>query len=101
MMVEAGFITALGVIWLICRVDAKKIAGHSTFWDIAISAFLAFIFIGTFAGMVTGVLAGVLVSLFLTSTRKFAGYKRLTFCRLPGEFVAKPRWVTHNPTFRK
>jgi hypothetical protein len=99
-MLEAGLITAVGIIWLLCRFDVKKVAGHAKFWDIAISAFLAFIFIGTFAGMVTGVLAGVIVSLFLTSIRKFAGYKTLTPCRKPGERVGKFRWVSHKPTFR-
>lgn len=99
-MVEAGIITALGIIWLICRFNVKRVAGHAGFWDIIISGFLVFIFIGTYAGMVTGALAGVIVSMFLTAIRKFAGYERLEIARLPDERVAKLRWVSHNPSFR-
>jgi hypothetical protein len=100
-MLEAGFLTAIGIIWLMCRFDLRKIAGYAAQVDITISAGLAFIFVGTYAGMVTGILAGVFVSLFLTIIRRAAGYKRLQMARLPGERVAKPRWVSYGPTFRK
>jgi len=97
-MIEAGFLTAIGIIWLLCRFRLKRIAGYAAFWDILISAGLATIFIGTFAGMVTGIFAGVIVSVFLTVIRKFAGYERLEIARLPNEKVGKPRWVSYPPT---
>ena len=92
-MIESGFITAVGIIWLLCRFDLKKIAGYAAAWDIAISAGMAALFIGTYAGMVTGLLAGVIVSLFLTVVKKVGGHKKLEFVRLEGERIARLRWV--------
>lgn len=91
-MVEAGLITALGIIWIMCRMNLKRIAGYALFWDVTVSAFLAFIFIGTYAGMVTGLLAGVIVSLFLTTVKKTAGAERMTLVRKQDEALPRIRW---------
>ncbi len=99
-MLEAGFLTAVGIIWLLCRFNLKRIAGYASFWDIAISGSLAFIFVGTYAGMVTGIFAGVIVSLFLTVIRKFFGYEKYEIVRKEGETVGKPRWVSYAPQLK-
>lgn len=91
-MIEAGLITALGVIWILSRMNLKRVAGYALFWDVAISGLLAFLFIGTYAGMMTGILAGVVVSLFLTMVKKTAGAERIRLVRYQGETFAKPRW---------
>ena len=100
-MIEAGIITAIGIIWLLCRFNLKRIAGHAAFWDISITGLLVFVFLGTYAGMVTGMLAGVIVSLFLTIIRKFAGYEKLQVVRLPNERIGQARWVSYPPNNKK
>ena len=92
-MIEAGFITAIGIIWILCRFDLKKVAGMATFIDIGVFIILPVLFIGTYAGMMTGMLTGVIISLFLTILRKTTNPISLRLIRLHGERFPRFRWV--------
>jgi hypothetical protein len=92
-MLEAGLLTGIAACWVLARFNLKRIAGYAPFWDIAISGLLAWLFIGTYAGMLTGILAGLFVSAFLTVIRKTAGYEQVKLVREDDEIVAKPRWI--------
>ena len=100
-MFEAGIITAIAVIWLLSYGNLKKISGHAGWVDLSTSCILGFLFIGTYAGMLTGVLASIFIGMFLRVYRKMAGYEKLQFIRLEGEWFAKPRWVSYNPSVRR
>ena len=89
---KSAVLTGIGIIWILSRMNLRRIAGYALFWDVAISAGLAFVFVGTYAGMVTGVAAGVLVSLFLSVVKKVAGAERVKLVRRENEVIAKPRW---------
>jgi len=91
-MLEAGLLTAIGVIWIMCRMNLKRIAGYALAWDVGITALLVFLFIGTYAGMVTGMLAGVIISIFLTIIKKTAGAERLGLTRTKDQAVPRLRW---------
>jgi len=91
-MLEAGLLTAIGVIWIMCRMNLKRIAGYALAWDIGITALLVFLFIGTYAGMVTGMLAGLIISAFLTIVKKTAGAERLGLARNKDQAVPRLRW---------
>lgn len=91
-MLEAGLLTAIGVIWILCRMNIKRVAGYALFWDVGLTAFLTFIFIGTYAGMVTGMLAGLLISVFLTGVKKTVGAERLSLARHKDEALPRVRW---------
>jgi len=91
-MLEAGLLTAIGVIWILSRMNLKRIAGYALAWDVGLTAFLTFLFIGTYAGMVTGMMAGVIISLFLTLVKKFAGAERLGLHRERDQAVPRLRW---------
>jgi len=91
-MLEAGLLTAIGVIWILSRMNLKRIAGYALAWDVGITALLVFLFIGTYAGMVTGMFAGVIVSLFLTLVKRFAGAERLNLVRDKDQAVPRLRW---------
>lgn len=91
-MLEAGILTAIGIIWILSRFNLRRIAGYATFWDISITALVAWLFVGTYAGMMTGMLAGLMVSAFLTIVGRTAGKERLRLERRRGETVARPRW---------
>jgi hypothetical protein len=49
-------------------------------------------FVGTYAGMVTGMLAGVLISLFLTIVKKTAGAERLVLHRNKDDALPRVKW---------
>ena len=91
-MTEAALLTAIGVIWILSRMNLRRVAGYALFWDVGIFALLTWLFIGTYAGMVTGMAAGVVVSLFLTGVKKTAGAERLALIRKNDEVVARIRW---------
>ena len=91
-MLEAGLLTAIGVIWILCRMNLRRVAGYALAVDVGITALLTFLFIGTYAGMVTGMLAGVIVSLFLTIVKKTAGAERLGLHRTSDQAVPRLRW---------
>jgi hypothetical protein len=91
-MLEGGLITAIGVIWILSRMNLKRVAGYALAWDVFITGGLTWLFIGTYAGMVTGMFAGVIVSVFLTGVKKTLGAERLKLVRHTDEAVPKLRW---------
>jgi hypothetical protein len=91
-MLEAGLLTAIGVIWILSRMNLRRVAGYALPVDVGITALLTWLFIGTYAGMVTGMFAGVIISLFLTLVRKIAGYERLGLARRKDQAVPRLRW---------
>ncbi len=91
-MLEAGLLTAIGIIWILSRMNLKRIAGYALIWDVFLTGGLTFLFIGTYAGMVTGMLAGVIISVFLTIVKKTAGAERIKLERKDGELVPRARW---------
>lgn len=92
-MLEAGLITAIGLIWVLCRFNIRRVAGYAAFVDIGATALLMIIFVGSYGGMMTGIVAGLAVSIFLTLVRKLMGYEQVRLVRKHGEAIAKPRWV--------
>ena len=94
-MFEAGILTAIGIIWLLYWFDLKKVAALAPLIDIASFILLPIMFLGTFAGMVTGFFAGSIISLFLRIIRRTTGKPiSLKFVRFEGEWIPRPRWVS-------
>jgi hypothetical protein len=91
-MLEAGLITAIGVIWLLSWMNLRRVAGYGFAWDIIITFVLTWLFIGTYAGMVTGMFAAAIVSVFLRLIRKVAGAERLHFSRKDDHVLPRARW---------
>ena len=91
-MFEAGLITAIGAIWIISRLNLRRVAGYALAWDVGLTGLFTWLFIGTYAGMVTGMLAGVVVSVFLTGVKKTVGAERLKLVRYKHESVPRFRW---------
>lgn len=91
-MLEAGILTAIGVIWILSRMNLKRVAGYALVWDVSLTALLTWMFIGTYAGMVTGMAAGVLISAFLTIVKKKIGAERLALHRNKDDALPRVRW---------
>jgi hypothetical protein len=91
-MLEAGFITAIGVIWLLSWMNLKRVAGYGFAWDIIITFVLTWLFVGTYAGMVTGMFAAAIVSVFLRVIRKVAGAERLHLQRKDDDILPRAEW---------
>ena len=91
-MLEAGILTAMGVIWILSRMNLKRVAGYALAWDVGLTALLTWMFIGTYAGMVTGMLAALIISIFLTAVKKTVGAERLQLRRAKDQALPRVRW---------
>jgi len=89
-MFEAALGTALSVIFLITYVDLRKALGYAWLIDIVSFCTLTLMFMGTYAGMVTGMLATLIISVFLRLARRVLGYQ--VFRRYQGKW----QWVTYD-----
>jgi len=91
-MLEAALLTAIGIIWILSRMNLKRVAGYALAWDVGLTGLLTWLFIGTYAGMVTGMAAGVIISVFLTGVKKTAGAERLALIRKKDDALPRVRW---------
>lgn len=96
-MFEAALGTAVCILLVAFRFGIRRIAGYATAFDVSITALLMYMFTGTYAGMMTGILAGGIISVFLNFTRRTLGVERLKLIKLPGERMARFRWVSIPP----
>lgn len=92
-MIEAGLISAIGLFFVLCRFNLRRICGYATLVDIAATAGFCLLFIGTYAGMMTGIFAGVLVSLTLNIIRNLYGYERASLRRRSGSLLPSLVWT--------
>lgn len=88
-MLLPGFVSGLAIIVVLLQFDFKKVLGISLLVDIISTAGLAWLFIGTYSGMMSGIFGGLTVSLILALSKRFIGYKKLT---LQGWRVFSPVW---------
>ena len=86
-MFEAGIISAIALFLVLARFNLKRICGYRTFVDVLATSGFVYVFIGTYAGMMTGILAGACVSLMLNIMCKLYGYERAHLVRAAGRLI--------------
>jgi hypothetical protein len=91
-MFEAAILTGIGIIWILSRMNLRRVAGYALAWDVGLMALLTWMFIGTYAGMVTGMMASVIVSAFLTVVKKKNGAERLKLVRKKDKAFPELKW---------
>ena len=91
-MIEAGLISAVALFLVLARFNLKRICGYRTFIDVAATSIFVWMFIGTYAGMMTGILAGACVSLMLNIMTKLYGYERAHLVRERGHLLPTLVW---------
>jgi hypothetical protein len=74
-MLEAGVITAIGVIWLLSWMNLKRVAGYGFAWDIIITFVLT-----------------AIVSLFLRLIKRVAGAERVVLERKDDDILPRAKW---------
>jgi len=92
-MIEAGLISAIALFLVLARFNLRRICGYRTFIDVAATALFVYMFIGTYAGMMTGILAGACVSLMLNIMTKLYGYERARLIRMKGHVLPTLVWT--------
>lgn len=77
--VLAGIFSALAILFLLFKLDIKKVLAFDFFVDISSSLLLTVLFFGTFAGMMAAVIGGGIISMVLYFTKRIIGYKKPKF----------------------
>jgi len=77
----AGILSAAAVIFLLLKLDLKKVLAFDIGVDVIVTFAFVFLFAGTYSGMVAAAMAGCLVSGFLLAAKKTLGYERPRFGR--------------------
>lgn len=88
-MLLPGILSGLGIIVILMQFDYRKVLGYALFFDIVSTCLLAYIFLGTYSGMMAGIAGGLFVSASLRISKKFLGYKKLS----------KKGWVLYPSTW--
>ena len=65
-MILAGFLSALGLLFLIFKFGVRRIITYDIPIDIAVTGFLMYAFAGTYSGMLAAMIGGLIVSQVLT-----------------------------------
>lgn len=76
-MVLAGAVSAAAMIFLLLKLDLKKVCGYDFFVDVGFTGLLAWMFAGTYSGMMAAIIGGAIVSIFLFFVKKLNGYSQL------------------------
>ena len=98
-MIEAGLISALGAFFILMRFNIRRVVAYATFVDIGLTTVFCILFLGTYAGMMTGILAGVIVSGLLNAIRYCIGCERAHLRRMKGNILPSVIWIAEPGKF--
>ena len=87
----AGIASATAILFLLAKLNIKRILFFDIFVDISASIALIIMFAGTFAGMMAGILGGAIISIVLFILKRTIGYEK------PKRDGFKVRWVNVPP----
>jgi len=76
-IILAGVVSASAMIFLLLKLDLKKVCGYDFFVDVGFTFLLTWMFAGTYSGMMAAIIGGSIVSVFLFFVKKVNGYSRL------------------------
>lgn len=89
--IVAGVASAIGILFLLFKLDIRKVLAFDIFVDIGASVLLIVMFAGTFAGMMAAVIAGAIISIALYCMKKLMG------CKKPQRNGFRWQWVNVPP----
>ena len=96
-MFEAAIGTYIAIMLLCLYIGLKRVAGYAWLFDAIVFAGCCWMFIGTYAGMMTGIIAGVFFSLTMHIIRKVFGFQQLKLRRKHGQWVPRLNWEDIKP----
>ena len=64
-MITAGFLSALGLLFLIFKFGVRRVITYDIPIDILVTGFLMYAFAGTYSGMLAAMIGGLIVSVTL------------------------------------
>lgn len=86
----AGICSACGILFLLAKLNIKRVLAFDVFIDIGASLLLMVMFFGTFAGMMAAVLGGSIISIVLYLMKKTIGYQKPKWNKYRFQWVDVP-----------
>ena len=77
-IIWSGVIAAIAMIFLMLKLDIRKVCGYDILVDISFTGLLAWMLAGTYSGMMAALIGGAIVSIFLYVMKHVNGYSKLT-----------------------
>tara|TARA_R100001443_G_scaffold116886_2_gene138949 strand:+ start:813 stop:1097 length:285 start_codon:yes stop_codon:yes gene_type:complete len=87
----AGIFSAVSILFLLFKLDIRKVLAFDIAVDIGSSLLLIVLFAGTFAGMMAAVIGGAIISVVLYAIKRLKGYEK------PIRKGFKVKWVNVPP----
>ena len=96
-MIIAGFLSAVGLLFLIFKFGVRRIIAYDIPIDIAVTALLMYLFAGTYSGMIAAMVGGLIVSITLFSMKRTMRREELKFVKTPKFPYRAWRWIAVQP----
>jgi cellulose synthase/poly-beta-1,6-N-acetylglucosamine synthase-like glycosyltransferase len=88
--VFAGLFSACGILFLLAKMNFKRVLWLDVPIDMASTALLVVLFFGTFAGMMAAAIGGAVISIVLFATKRTIGYQKPKWNKYKFEWVNVP-----------
>jgi len=92
-MILAGFLSALGLLFLIFKFGVRRIITYDIPIDIAVTGFLMYAFAGTYSGMLAAMIGGLIVSVTLFVMKRTMNREKLTVVKTEQFPYRAYQWV--------
>lgn len=86
----AGICSACGILFLLAKLNIKRVLAFDVLVDIGASVMLMVMFFGTFAGMMAAIVGGSIISIVLFTMKKVFGYQKPIFKKYKVQWVDVP-----------
>tara|TARA_Y100000114_G_scaffold120705_1_gene115738 strand:- start:344 stop:628 length:285 start_codon:yes stop_codon:yes gene_type:complete len=86
----AGICSACGILFLLAKLNIKRVLAFDVLVDIGASVMLMVMFFGTFAGMMAAIVGGSIISIVLFTMKKVVGYQKPIFKKYKVQWVDVP-----------
>ena len=86
----AGICSACGILFLLAKLNIKRVLAIDVLVDIGASVMLMVMFFGTFAGMMAAIVGGSIISIVLFTMKKIFGYQKPIFKKYKVQWVDVP-----------
>ena len=86
----AGICSACGILFLLAKLNIKRVLAFDVLVDIGASVMLMVMFFGTFAGMMAAIVVGSIISIVLFTMKKIFGYQKPIFKKYKVQWVDVP-----------
>jgi hypothetical protein len=96
-MIFAGLLSAAGLLFLIFKFGVRRVIAYDIPIDITVTAFLVYVFAGTYSGMLAAMVGGLIVSITLFVMKRTMRREEFKLVKTSSFPYRAMRWVGVQP----